>query len=96
MMKNGEDQMSKASRITTDSDKVGLLELYLSLSESQRNQEFPTTRHAEELTGVSRRTIQYWIDIGEIEAIFVGRKYRVYFKSLKSYLRNRVHGLSHY
>jgi excisionase family DNA binding protein len=82
--------------IITDSHKVDLLNRYLSLSESQRDHEFPTTRRAEELTGVSRRTIQYWIDIGEVEAIFVGRRYRVYFASLKSYLQSRVYGPSHY
>jgi len=41
---------------------------------------------------MSRRTIQYWVEIKDIEAIFVGKICRVRLDSLVTYLKNRVNG----
>jgi len=83
--------MSSTSKAIIDY-REGLLEQYLSLPEDQRKQMFPTTERAAELTGMSRRTIQFWIENGDIKAMFVGKNYRVEFDSLMTFLKRRVNG----
>ncbi len=83
------------SKVVIDPTKEDLLERYLTLPENQRDQEFPNTESAAKLTGMSRRTIQFWVEIGAVEAIFVGRKCRVDYHSLKTYLKSRVGGQNH-
>jgi excisionase family DNA binding protein len=68
----------------------GLLELYLTLPHKQREQRFADTARAAELTGLTQRTIQLWIEFGAINAIPIGRKYKIDLDSLKLYLRSRV------
>ena len=75
-----------------DDSREELLKQYLSLPEDQREQKFPTTTCAAQLVGMSRRTIQYWVEIEKIEAIFVGKICRVRFDSLMTYLNGRVNG----
>jgi excisionase family DNA binding protein len=87
--------MSKTSKAVIEFSRENLLEQYLDLPEDQREQKFPTTERAAKLIGVSRRTIQFWVDAGDIEAIFVGRNYRVNFDSLVTYLKSRVNGRKH-
>jgi excisionase family DNA binding protein len=84
--------MANSSTPVTDCAREDLLEQYLSLSEDQREQKFPTTKRAAQLTGISCRTIQYWVEIENIEAIFVGKKCRVKLDSLITYLKSRVNG----
>ena len=84
--------MTNASKAAIDDAREGLLEQYLSLPEDQREQKFPTTERAAALTGMSRRTIQYWVEIKDIEAIFVGKICRVRLDSLMAYLKSRVNG----
>ena len=67
-----------------------LLNLYLSLPPDPREKVFITTAHAAELTGVSMRTIQLWIECGAVRAIAVGRKYRVVLESLRDYLEGQM------
>lgn len=67
-----------------------LMQRYLSLSADAREQEFPGTARAAQLVGVPRRTIQFWIEIGKVEAISVGRNYKVHLKSLLSCLHSHV------
>jgi excisionase family DNA binding protein len=85
--------MSNVSNVLIDDDvREELLKQYLSLPEDQREQKFPTTTHAAQLVGVSRRTIQYWVEIKSIEAIFVGKICRVRYDSLMAYLKSHVNG----
>ncbi len=85
--------MSSTSKALIDDDaREELLKQYLSLPEDQREQKFPTTTRAAQLVGMSRRTIQYWVEIKNIEAIFVGKICRVKFDSLMTYLKSRVNG----
>jgi excisionase family DNA binding protein len=84
--------MSNSSEAVIDDYREDLLEHYLSLPDDQREQKFPTTERAAQLTGMSRRTIQYWVEIKDIEAIFVGKICRVRLDSLVTYLKNRVNG----
>jgi excisionase family DNA binding protein len=75
--------------VVQDTDDT-LLEHYLTLSESQREQEFLTTEDAATFTGLSRRTLQYWVEIGDIKAIFIGRKCLISAASLRAYLKRRA------
>lgn len=63
-----------------------LLNLYLSLPPAAREKVFITTAYAAEITGVSTRTIQLWIECGAVRAIAVGKRYRIVLESLKDYL----------
>ncbi len=67
-----------------------LLEYYLSLPSNQRDEIFIDSASAAKITGLSRRTIQLWIESGAVRAIVVGRKYRIVSDSLRSYLKNRM------
>lgn len=67
-----------------------LLEYYLSRTKNQRDQEFAETSRAAEIAGLSQRTIQLWIEIGAIRAIFIGGKYKILLGSMKSYLKTRL------
>lgn len=67
-----------------------LLDLYLSLPPKRREERFVDTAHAAQLTGLSVRTIQFWVESGVIQAIVIGRKYRVDLNSLKKHLKNQI------
>lgn len=80
------------SEITlTDKD---LLDLYLASSTSERMKIFLDTEQAAQWTGLSRRTIQFWIETGAVRAIAIGRRYEVYLPTLTSYLQTRMEGKS--
>ncbi|HKX27949.1 MAG TPA: helix-turn-helix domain-containing protein [Blastocatellia bacterium] len=66
-----------------------LLEQYLALSAEDRSQKFPDTAGAANIIGLSRRTIQLWIETGAIQAVLIGGKYRVYLDSVRAYLEKR-------
>ncbi len=68
------------------SGPTGLLQIYLSSSRKERTQRFIDTRAAAELTGLSRRTIQWWIETGLIEAVRIGRRYQIDRRSLLTHL----------
>jgi excisionase family DNA binding protein len=84
--------MNSSSKDVIDNPSEDLLEQYMSLPEDQRELKFPTTERAAKLTGMSRRTIQFWVESGYIAAIFVGKKCRVKLDSLMTFLKNRVNG----
>jgi excisionase family DNA binding protein len=67
-----------------------LLSLYLSLSPALREQAFIGTAQAAEITGVSMRTIQLWIESGAVRAIVIGRKYRIVLESLRAHLESQI------
>jgi excisionase family DNA binding protein len=67
-----------------------LLSLYLSLPGEKRQQKFVNTSEAARMVGLSRRTIQMWIEGGLIAAIKIGRKYQVSLDSLTAYLKSRA------
>ena len=67
-----------------------LLSIYLSLPPARRERIFIGTAYAAEITGVSMRTIQLWIESGAVRAIVIGRKYRIVLESLKSHLESRM------
>lgn len=63
-----------------------LLNLYLAMPHKQREEQFVSTARAAEIAGVCHRTIQLWIDDGDLSAIRVGRNYRVSLDSLREYM----------
>jgi excisionase family DNA binding protein len=67
-----------------------LLSLYLSLPPAPRERAFISTAQAAEVTGVSMRTIQLWIESGAVRAIFIGRKYRIVLESLRGHLERQM------
>lgn len=69
-----------------------LLERYMALSEEQRKEEFFDTESAAATAGLSRRTIQYWADIGAVEAVFIGRKWWISVESLRDYIKRQANG----
>jgi len=73
--------------VLTDED---LLELYLSLPTVLRNERFANTARTAEITGLSVRTIQFWIETGAIRGIAVGRKRWIDLDSLRNYLKVRM------
>jgi excisionase family DNA binding protein len=75
-----------ASTLTANMTDEELLELYLSLPKRERERRFISTAHTAELTGLSVRTIQLWIETGALRAVPVGRKYRVDVESLRKHL----------
>lgn len=77
---------TRSSKLTGEE----LLSLFLSLSPQQRRLRFADTYRAAQLTGLTQRTIQMWIEFGSIGAVHVGRKYQIDLESLKSYLVSRA------
>lgn len=67
-----------------------LLELYLSLPKEQREKRFIDTAQAAEITGLSVRTMQSWIESGVVRAVHIGKKYQVDLDSLREYLKDRT------
>jgi excisionase family DNA binding protein len=63
-----------------------LVRLFLRLSPRERVAKFTTTSHAAELVGVSRRTIQLWVELGWLDAVRVGRRYQVSVASLEGHV----------
>jgi len=69
-----------------------LVEKFLHASAQERRKNFADTARAAEFAGVSRRTIQNWIQIGEVRAVRLGRKkYFVHLDSLVNWLKE-LHG----
>jgi excisionase family DNA binding protein len=79
--------MTDPTTVIVDITDEELLDRYISLSEKERVEEFLTTEHAAEIAGMSQRTIQLWVDVGDLRAIFLGRKCRVHRDSLMAYLK---------
>jgi excisionase family DNA binding protein len=77
------------SQVLTEND---LLTLFLASPGKQREEQFADTARVAEMTGLSRRTIQIWIDIGLLQAIRLGRKkYQISLASLRDCLRRQNH-----
>jgi len=73
-------------RVPLGQDPAELLDIYLSLSVAEREGRFVGTTIAAERVGLSRRTIESWVDEGHIRAIRVGKKYQVDLESLRDYI----------
>lgn len=67
-----------------------LLNLWLSLPEGRRREQFADTARAAKIAGVARRTLQDWIEKGWVASSRIGKKHHVYLDSLKSFLATSV------
>ena len=67
-----------------------LLRLYLKLPKQERRELFADTARAAELTDLSQRTIQLWIETGAIRAVPIGKKYQIYLESLRDFLEKQT------
>lgn len=74
-----------------DWEDADLLDLFLGLGRDERRARFADTAQTAEMVGVSRRTIQQWIDTGLIRAVAVGHKYQVLLDSVHCYLKVCAH-----
>ena len=63
-----------------------LIKLFLSLPRPERLLRFADTARTAEMLGMSRRTIQLWIETGQIKAVRIGSKYQVLVDSVHGYL----------
>jgi excisionase family DNA binding protein len=73
--------------VVTDLD---LLTIYLGATIKQREAQFADTARTAEIAGLSRRTIQLWIDTGVLQALRIGKNYRVSLDSLRIYLEGQI------
>jgi len=69
-----------------------LLELYLTLPQKERDRRFVNTATAAAMCGMAQRTVQFWIEMGLIRAIPVGKRYRVCTESLYAHLKGSLPG----
>jgi len=70
--------------------ETALLDFYLSLDKQEKRKHFACTLRTAEMVGVSRRTIQLWIEFGQIQAIRVSKKYQVVLSSVQEYLNETM------
>lgn len=70
----------------------GLLLDYLRCPISERDSRFLDTSSAARLTGLSRRTIQWWVECGHVAAVMIGRRYQIERRSLLSHLARLAQG----
>jgi excisionase family DNA binding protein len=84
------DPSPTQSKVTADLTDSDLLRLYLAASRPERTRLFADTARAADLTGLSRRTIQFWVETGAVRAIAIGKRYEVYLPNLTSYLETRM------
>jgi excisionase family DNA binding protein len=67
-----------------------LLDLYLATPQKHREELFVSTARAAEVAGVSRRTIQSWIDCGDLSAIRIRKCYKVSRDSFREFLEEAM------
>lgn len=76
--------------LMADASDQELLDFYLSMPPEKRVERFADTARVATITGLGQRTIQFWIEIGVIRAVLIGRKYHVCLHSLTHYLKSRM------
>ncbi len=67
-----------------------LLDRFLALEPAARTEIFCTVTEAATLAAVGTRTVQRWIEVGEVDAVLVGPRYWLRRESLLAYLRSRA------
>ncbi len=83
-------QRAAAQTQSTAFTGIALLQLYLATPRRQRGEQFVSTARAAEVAGVSRRTIQSWIDCGDLSAIRIGKRYKVSRDSFREFLQKGI------
>jgi len=70
-------------------DPEELLHIYLDSNRCSRSERFADTAQVAKLVGMSQRSVQLWIEMGLIQAVRIGNKYKVDLNSLMQYLLER-------
>lgn len=76
--------------IDPDTSQEDLLDTYLEMPTKLRDVQFIDTASAAERAGLSQRTIQLWIESGDLRAVVVGKKYKVLVASLVACLKDHT------
>lgn len=88
MIRKNSTNDSKLVRACCFEDQTdALLKEWFALPPVERDHKFMDTARTADLAGVTRRTIQAWIDAGQIRALCIGRKLRVDSDSLYERIR---------
>lgn len=85
-----DNSRSPSAKVKSGPTDEELLKMYLNLPGKERRDLFADTARAAELTDLSQRTIQLWIETGAIRAVPIGKKYQVYLESLRDYLERQT------
>ena len=88
------------SRLTTrsppptsnfDATPLPPIDDYLKLDKQQRDKDFVNTFDASDKYGIPQRTIQHWVNLGQISAVQIGkRNLKVDLRSVEAFLRQRA------
>jgi len=89
-MINSREQDFRTSPVAFLGGSPELLQIYLTSSRRERAERFIDSSTAAELTGLSRRTIQWWVEGGLVDAVLIGRRYQIDRRSLLAYLAARA------
>lgn len=73
-----------------DSTDDQLLDSYLAMPRKLRERHFVDTATGAEMTGLSQRTIELWIETGSVRAVLVANRYHVTVSSLRHYVKRRA------
>jgi len=82
-------QRAEAQAQSTALTASELLNLYLATPPKPREEQFVSTARAAEIAGVSQRTIQLWIDCGDLSAIRIRECYKVSRDSFREFLEEQ-------
>jgi excisionase family DNA binding protein len=85
---HGVKECSMAGQVRPGLHDRNLVDVFVSLSPTERARDFLCTRDAAEWCGLSRRTVIDWINDGSLAAIRLGKKYFVSFDSLRRKVRD--------
>lgn len=70
-------------------DPEELLHIYLDSNRYSRSERFADTAKVAKLVGMSQRSVQLWVEMGLIQAVRIGNKYKVDLNSVMHYLLER-------
>jgi len=76
--------------VDSNSAEEDLLVSYLAMPLKQRDAQFIDTAAAAKMAGISQRTIELWIEGGLLQAVLIGKKYKVNVPSLVAYLKGKL------
>lgn len=89
MNKMGKEPRSNKNPSIDESTQQNLLQRYLALSSAERSREFVDTAQTANLLGLSRRTVQLWVELGIVNAVSIGKKHFVFLDSLRKALEKK-------
>lgn len=86
-MHEDDSRESRKRVVSEQGPDQDLLEFYLSLTCEKRSALFAGTARVARMMGVAQRTVQFWVQMGEIEAVVIGGRYKISLEFLRSRLK---------